>query len=168
MDECVTAMAHLHRLKTFRGIVLRTGELTDKKEGKVALGRAEPIGSVSKNDVAEIAANLLDNAVTSAWLDLVEGDEKTGDAVANAVRKAVDCIAGEDVDAMMRKYTSDSITRRRLGIRPMDKPEKPTEMELRPTDKREKPSEMEKRPKNKPKPFRAKIKKKMKTYGAMN
>lgn len=158
MDECVTAMARLHRSEGFRGIVLRTGELTDKKGGKVALGKTEPIGSVSKKDVAEIAANLLDNAVTSAWLDLLEGDEKIGDALTNVVHKPVDCIEGEDVNAMMKKYASNGIKRiKELEKTLIDKLKKPTEMEKRPTNKPKKPGEREKRPKKKPKPSRVKL-----------
>ncbi|MCJ1422189.1 hypothetical protein MMC29_000068 [Sticta canariensis] len=151
MDECVTAMARTHRFR-FRGIVLRTGELTNKKGGKVALGKTEPIGSVSKKDVAEIAAYLLDNAVTSAWLDLLEGDEKIVDALLKVVREPVDCIEGEDVDSIMKKYISNSIKRvKEMEKSLMDKLKKPTEMEKPPMDKLKKPTEMEKRPTNEPK-----------------
>ena len=156
MDECVTAMARMHRYERFRGIVLRTGELTDKKRGKVALGKTEPVGSVSKKDVAEVAADLLDNAVTRAWLELLGGDEKIGDAVLNVVRKPVDCIEGEDVDSIMKKYVSNGIKRiKEMENSLMDNIEKATEVEKRPTNKPKKPGEREKRPKKKPKPSRA-------------
>ena len=116
------------------------------------MGKTEPIGSVSKKDVAEIAVYLLEHAVTSAWLDLLEGDEKIVDACLKVVREPVDCIEGEDVDSIMKKYISNGIKRvKEMENSLMNKLKTPTEMEKPPMDKLQKPTEMEKPPTNEPK-----------------
>lgn len=96
-DECLTAAAR-KRGSGFRAIVLRPGTLTDeKKEGKVVLGKTKAGGRVARRDVARVAVDLLENATTGAWLDLLQGDEEVGDAVKRVVKEGVDCIEGEDV-----------------------------------------------------------------------
>lgn len=104
-DECLTAAAR-KRGSGFRGIVLRPGSLIDEsKGGKVALGKTKALGSVSRYDVARVTLDLLENAQTGAWLDLLEGDEETvEDAVKRVVKEGVDCIEGEDVEAIMQRY----------------------------------------------------------------
>lgn len=105
LDECVTAAART-RGSDFRGIVLRPGALMDGIVGGVNLGKTEAIGRVSRESMAEVVVNLLEWAGTSAWLDLMKGDEPVEDAVQRVDEEGVDCIEGEDVEAMMQKYVS--------------------------------------------------------------
>lgn len=102
-DECLTAAAR-KRGSGFRALVLRLGSLTDeKKEEKVALGKTRAIGTVGRTAVTRVAVELLERAKTSAWLDLLEGDETVEDAVKRVVDEGVDCIEGEDVEALMER-----------------------------------------------------------------
>ncbi|MCJ1471174.1 hypothetical protein MMC07_009822 [Pseudocyphellaria aurata] len=104
-DECLTAAAR-KRGSGFRGIVLRPGTLTDdEKEGKVVLGKTGASGGVARRDVARVTVDLLENAKTGAWLDLLQGDEEVGDAVTRVVKEGVDCIEGEDVEAIVQRWT---------------------------------------------------------------
>lgn len=103
LDECVTAAART-RGSDFRGIVLRPAALMDGIVGGVDLGKTESVGRVSKESMAEVVVNLLEWAKTSAWLDLMKGDEPVEDAVQRVGEEGVDCIEGEDVEAMMQKY----------------------------------------------------------------
>ncbi|MCJ1266024.1 hypothetical protein MMC22_005906 [Lobaria immixta] len=104
-DECLTAVAR-KRGSGFRGIVLRPGTLTDEEEGKVALGKTKASGGVARRDVARVAVDLLENAETGAWLDLLQGDEQeVGEAVKRVVKESVDCIEGEDVEAIVQRWT---------------------------------------------------------------
>lgn len=105
-DECLTAAARKRASTGFRGIVLRPGTLTDEeKEGKVALGKTKAIGRVGRRDVARVTVELLENAKTGAWLDLLQGDEEeVEDAVKRVVKEGVDCIEGEDVEAIVQRW----------------------------------------------------------------
>ncbi|KAI4176584.1 MAG: hypothetical protein LQ343_000875 [Gyalolechia ehrenbergii] len=87
---------------TLRGIVLRPGRLTDDEgKGKVSLGKTEARGSISRNDVAAVAAQLLDSDY-SGWIDLLEGDEPIADAVKRVCEDKVDCVAGEDFHSIAK------------------------------------------------------------------
>jgi hypothetical protein len=118
-DECLTALAQQLKEKEpqrgFRGIVLRPGTLTDKmREGKVSLGKTRAKGVVSRADVADVAVKLLEQeegllekgraSEGSWWVDLLSGEEETGEAVERIQRENVDCVEGEDVKAMMQEY----------------------------------------------------------------
>lgn len=120
VDECLTAAARIRGSK-FRAMVLRPGELTNANGGGVCLGTTKSIGRVSRNDVARVAAYWLDLASTSAWLDLLEGGEKVDYAVRTACNKGVDCIRGENVEAMMQKY-DQSLPRGPRGEQKIQKP----------------------------------------------
>lgn len=104
-DECLTAAAR-KRGSGFRGIVLRPGSLTNDKEwGNVALGKTKARGSVNRKKVARVTMELLEKAQTGAWLDILDGDEETvEDAVKRVVKEGVDCIEGEDVEAIMQRH----------------------------------------------------------------
>lgn len=103
-DECLTAAAR-KRGSGFRGIVLRPGSLTDDvEEGKVALGKTKANGRVNRRDVARVTVDLLENAQTGAWLDLLQGDEEVGDAVKRVVQEGVDCVEGEDIEAIEQRW----------------------------------------------------------------
>ncbi|KAL8706631.1 MAG: hypothetical protein Q9201_000328 [Fulgogasparrea decipioides] len=101
-DECLTATASQRR--DLQAIVLRPGRLTDDEAtGKVSLGKTRAKGSITRGDVASVAAELLDSEA-QGWLDLLEGDEPIVDAVRRIVKDKVDCIEGEDVDGMLQTY----------------------------------------------------------------
>ncbi|KAL8860733.1 MAG: hypothetical protein Q9178_002763 [Gyalolechia marmorata] len=101
-DECLTAIASGR--KDLQAIILRPGLLTDEEAtGKVRLGRTKARGSITRGDVAAVAAYLLDSEA-KGWLDLLEGDETVADAVKRAIEDKVDCVEGEDVDSMIRRY----------------------------------------------------------------
>jgi len=69
-------------------MILRPGTLTDNPgKGKVELGQAIPYGEVSRDDVADVLAELLNNRETSKLiLELTEGQTPIQDAVANQNR----------------------------------------------------------------------------------
>lgn len=68
--------------------ILRPGTLTDEPgTGKVELGQAIPYGDVSRDNVAAVLAELLNNRETSKLvLELTEGQTPIQDAVANQNR----------------------------------------------------------------------------------
>lgn len=100
-DECLTALAK-KREGDSQAVVLRPGSLTDEKPtGKV---RTKASGSVTRADVADMAVRLLEREGVSGWLDLLQGEEPVEKAVERVVRKGVDCVEGEDVEGMVKKY----------------------------------------------------------------
>ncbi|KAL9043879.1 MAG: hypothetical protein Q9214_002948 [Letrouitia sp. 1 TL-2023] len=102
-DECLTAVART-REDEFKAIILRPGSLTDEEgAGRVSLGKIKARGSISRGDVAAVAARLLESEA-SGWLDLLEGEEDIGEAVDRVIRDGVDCTEGEDVDFMEKTY----------------------------------------------------------------
>lgn len=83
---------------TFQAINLRPGTLTDSPAtGKIILGETPSRGKVSREDVARVAAALLDRNDTRGWYDLLEGDENIEEAIDNAVKEKWDGIKGEDL-----------------------------------------------------------------------
>lgn len=105
-DECLTAL--YSKLPSGRvGISLRPGSLTEEVgQGQVTLGRTKAVGTVRRGDVARVVVELLaNNGVGSCWLDLLQGKQNVGAAVAKCVKESVDCSEGEDVEAMARKWT---------------------------------------------------------------
>lgn len=100
-DESLTAAVSWAQ-GAWTGIILRPGRLTDEEaKGKVSLGRTRARGSVSRDDVAVVAAQLLDSEY-SGWIDLLEGDEPIADAVKRVCEDKVDCVAGEDLYSMVK------------------------------------------------------------------
>lgn len=102
-DECLTAVAGT-RGDEFKAIILRPGSLTDEEGiGRVSLGKIKARGSISRADVAAVAARLLESEA-SGWLDLLEGEEDIGKAVDRVIQDGVDCAEGEDVNSMKKTY----------------------------------------------------------------
>ena len=103
-DECLTALAK-QRPQGFQDILLRPGALTDDgPTGRVMLGKGKASGKVSRADVADVAARLLETDDAKGWYDLLEGQEPVGEAVNRVVKGKVDCVEGEDVEAMVNKF----------------------------------------------------------------
>jgi hypothetical protein len=106
-DEALTVLGE-ERVKRdgkgkFSYIILRPGALTDGEEtGLVSLGRTKARGSVSRADVAEVAARLLDTEGACGWFDLLGGEEKVAEAVERVVREGVNSMEGEDVKLVKR------------------------------------------------------------------
>jgi hypothetical protein len=108
-DEYQTALAAVTKRtqpdRHFQSICLRPGTLTDEPPtGKVALGRIQGVGSVSREEVAVVADRLLARDDTEGWIDLVTGDEPVDQAVERVAREQVDALQGEDVEGMVKKY----------------------------------------------------------------
>ncbi|MCJ1283071.1 hypothetical protein MMC26_002398 [Xylographa opegraphella] len=102
-DECLTALAK-GRGGDFAAIILRPGNLTDDNAtGMVNLGKTRASGKVSRGDVADVAVRLLEKEGVHGWLDLLEGGDVVEEAVEKVATNNVDCIDGEDVEAMMEK-----------------------------------------------------------------
>ncbi|KAF3180496.1 hypothetical protein TWF225_001492 [Orbilia oligospora] len=88
--------------EAFADICLRPGTLTDDDGGEgVLLGKTGSRGEVSRTDVARVAAALLDTEYRG-WLDLLKGKEEVQEAVNRCVSEKVDCIEGEDLDAIYK------------------------------------------------------------------
>ncbi|KAK6500891.1 hypothetical protein TWF506_003651 [Arthrobotrys conoides] len=101
-DEYLTARSKAARDggKAFADICLRPGFLTDDDGGEgVLLGKTGSRGEVSRADVARVAAALLDTEYRG-WLDLLKGKEDIQEAVNRCVAEKVDCIEGEDLEAI--------------------------------------------------------------------
>ena len=100
-DEHLAALAKRRRDNgdtKFQAIDLRPGTLTDSKAtGKVKLGQTSSRGSISRADVAAVAAALLERSDTNGWYDLLEGSDEIPAAVDHLVKDHHDGIAGEDL-----------------------------------------------------------------------
>lgn len=91
--------------RPFQGICLRPGLLTDDPAtGKVALGKIDAVGSVTREDVARVADASLARDDTRGWYDLLNGDEPIEVAVDRVVTNKEDAIEGEDVEDMVRRW----------------------------------------------------------------
>lgn len=103
-DECLTALAK-RRASDFQAIVLRPGSLTDgKPTGKMTLGKTKARGSVTRGDVADVAVRLLEREGLAGCLDLLEGEETVEEAIEKVSKEKVNCVEGEDVDEMVKRY----------------------------------------------------------------
>ena len=87
-----------------QSIILRPGSLTDDEgSSKISLGKTRARGKVRRANVAKVAAELLETQA-NGWLDLLEGDEEIEAAVQRVEKEGVDCVEGEDVEAMMKEH----------------------------------------------------------------
>ncbi|RKF77966.1 UPF0659 protein [Golovinomyces cichoracearum] len=99
-DEVLTVLGK-ERNDDFRYISLRPGRLIDGPGvGKVSLGKTKAKGAVSRADVAEVAAKLLDKNEASGWLDLLDGEEDIDCAIERVLKEGIDCVEGEDLGVM--------------------------------------------------------------------
>lgn len=102
-DEYLTALSK-QRGADFDAIILRPGTLKDDPPtGKISLGKTRASGPVTRGDVADVTAKLLDTGY-SGWIDLLQGDEDAASAVAHVVKEKVDCVEGEDVEGWIQKH----------------------------------------------------------------
>ncbi|KAJ6032161.1 hypothetical protein N7540_002893 [Penicillium herquei] len=111
-DEYMTALAAKRKQDPalashpFQAINLRPGLLTDEPATrKVELGiTARGRGSVTREDVAIVADQLLARADTDGWFDLVNGDLPVEEAVEKLVTEKIDAVKEEDVEAMVKRF----------------------------------------------------------------
>lgn len=111
-DEYMTALAAKRKRdpasasRPFQAINLRPGVLTDEPATrKVELGiTAKGRGSVSREDVAIVADQLLARADIDGWYDLVTGDLAVEEAVEKAAIEKIDAVKEEDVDGMVKRF----------------------------------------------------------------
>lgn len=104
-DETLTVLGEERVKKDGKGkfsyIILRPGQLTDDAEtGLVNLGKTPARGSVTRADVADVAARLLETEGACGWFDLLGGKEPVADAVARVVKDGINSMEGEDIAVM--------------------------------------------------------------------
>ncbi len=103
-DRYLVAMANSRRVRggpPFQAISLRpTWLTTGRGTGKVTLGKTKALGNVSIEDTAAAVVEMLAWEDVSGWFDLLSGDVPVKDAVEGVVRDMVECIEGEDVQAI--------------------------------------------------------------------
>lgn len=108
-DECLVAAAK-ERGEGFQAICLRPGSLTDEPAGgKVGLGKTGARGKVRRGDVAKVVVGCLMNERVRGWVDLLEGEEGIEEAVERVGREQLDCVEGEDVEAMVERYKKGGV-----------------------------------------------------------
>ncbi|OAG45128.1 hypothetical protein AYO21_00476 [Fonsecaea monophora] len=133
-DEHLEALAKKRRDggdQEFQAINLRPGTLTDRPgTGKVTLGKTSITGSkyykfprffippvfadesppklsdVPREDVAKVAAALLDRNDTRGWFDLLEGDVPIEEAIDSLVKSGHNGLEGEDMQRIWARDTS--------------------------------------------------------------
>jgi len=104
-DETLTVLGE-ERVKKegkdkFSYIILRPGALTDDPEtGLISLGKTPARGSVTRADVADVAARLLETEGAYGWFDLLGGNEPVVEAVARVMREGINSMEGEDISVM--------------------------------------------------------------------
>lgn len=109
-DEYMTALAVRRKEDTtagpFQAINLRPGTLTtEPATRKVDLGRtANGRGSVTREDVAIVADQLLARDDVEGWIDLVNGDVPVEEAVEKVAKGKIDAVEGEDVEGMVKRF----------------------------------------------------------------
>ena len=104
-DECLAAAAAQRGVGDFQAICLRPGRLTGVEEvERVTLGQTPPQGEVGRRTVAEVAVRLVERGDTRGWYDLLVGEDEVAKAIVKVVRDKIDCVQGEDVEAMKNKY----------------------------------------------------------------
>lgn len=85
----------------FTYIILRPGTLSDGNEtGLVELGKTPARATVTRADVADISARLLEIGGVNGWIDLVNGKEPAQQAVERVAREGIDAREGEDTGIM--------------------------------------------------------------------
>ncbi|KAJ9604540.1 hypothetical protein H2200_010653 [Cladophialophora chaetospira] len=92
--------------KEFQSINLRPGTLSDAPgTGKVKMGKTSSRGSVPREDVARVAAALLERNDTRGWFDLLEGDDSIDEAVEQLVQSNHNGLEGEDLQRIWGRDT---------------------------------------------------------------
>ncbi|CAL3964572.1 unnamed protein product [Diplocarpon coronariae] len=100
-DEVITVLGE--EKKGFGYVVLRPGTLSDKPEsGKVIIGKTPAEGQVSRGDVAEVAARLLEKEGARGWFDLLGGKEEIGSEIERVIGEKVDTREGESLEVMRK------------------------------------------------------------------
>jgi len=59
--------------------------------------------------VAEVVVGCLESESVRGWIDLLEGEEAVGEAVERVGREGVDCVEGENVEAMVERYKKGGV-----------------------------------------------------------
>ncbi|KAI9810733.1 MAG: hypothetical protein M1827_006071 [Pycnora praestabilis] len=108
-DEYLTALAEQRKRdgdEGFQAILLRPGGLSDEDEtGKISIGKTKARGTVTRGDVADVAARLLARDDARGWFDLLGGEEDAKEGVERVVKERFDCIEGEDVEKIYARLT---------------------------------------------------------------
>ncbi|PBP15735.1 NAD dependent epimerase/dehydratase family protein [Diplocarpon rosae] len=100
-DEVITVLGE--EKKGFGYVVLRPGALSDDPEdGKVVIGKTPAKGQVSRGDVAEVAARLLEKEGVSGWFDMLGGGGEIGNEIERVLGGKVDSREGESLEVMRK------------------------------------------------------------------
>ena len=67
------------------------------------IGKTPSRGSVTREDVARVAAALLARDDTKGWYDLLQGEDEVDAAVEKLVKEGWDGIEGEDLNRIYAK-----------------------------------------------------------------
>lgn len=108
-DEYMTALVAKGKTdpsaRPLQAINLRPGFLIDAPATrKVQLSRTAGRGSVTREDVAIVADQLLVSADAEGWIDLINGDVPVEVAVEKVGKEKNDAVEGEDVEGMVRRF----------------------------------------------------------------
>lgn len=104
-DEFLTVLGE-KRVKTegpesFRYLILRPGFYgNEPPSGKISFGKTGSIGTVSRADVAVVAAELLANSLRSGWFDMRSGNETVKNAVKRVIEDGINSMDGESLEVM--------------------------------------------------------------------
>ena len=107
-DEHLAALAYQRNKNdpAFQAINLRPGTLTDEAgTKKVQLGRTSARGSITREDVASVAAALLARDNTRGWYDLLQGENDIESSIDALVKEGFDGIEGEDLERIYARET---------------------------------------------------------------
>lgn len=69
------------------------------------MGQTTSRGSVPREDVARVAAALLERDDTRGWFDLLEGDDSIEDAIEKLVKSGHNGLEGEDMQRIWGRPT---------------------------------------------------------------
>lgn len=112
-DEYFISLAMKRRQagdKGFQGIILRPSFLSDEPStGKVDLGHSRATGMVSREDVAIVADRLLARDDSRGMKDIVGGDVPIDEAVDSVTRPHVCAIDGEDINAILARFSDETL-----------------------------------------------------------
>jgi hypothetical protein len=93
-----TAMCEVKRREgaEFQGILFRPGVLLDRPAtGRINMVKARAAGSVTRDDTAQVAVDLIARGDTNGWFELENGDKAIAGAIDEVVETGFDASEGE-------------------------------------------------------------------------
>lgn len=90
----------------FCAISLRPGTLTDEKAGEVKVGKIGVGGKTSRATTAEAIVAALETEGAKGWIDVIDGEEDSHQAIQKLTKEGIDVAEGEDLDAMKKNIAN--------------------------------------------------------------